>query len=58
MFAECSPLHKKAVMLHIVDSVTGMPFRRLLKLVNTEEGLKINEGWRNLPESKDTLEPL
>lgn len=51
-------LDTEAIMSHVITSETGMVVKRLLKLVDTDDGLKVQVRWRGLPDSEDTLEPL
>lgn len=45
-------------MAHVISSETGMPVQRLMRLVDTEDGLMVLVRWSGLPDSEDTLEPL
>lgn len=51
-------LDTEAIMSHVITSETGMVVQGLLKLVDTDDGLKVQVRWRGLPDSEDTLEPL
>lgn len=56
-FYRDSSLNTEAVMSHVVASETGMPVQRLMRLVDTDDGLMVQVRWRGLPDSEDTLEP-
>lgn len=45
-------------MSYVIASKTSMSVQRLLRLVETEEGLHVLVRWRGLPESEYTLEPV
>ena len=57
-FYRDSSLDQTVVMSHVLSSERGMPVARLIKLVNTSEGLKVLVRWKGLPHSEDTLQPL
>ena len=45
-------------MSHVVSSETGMPVQRLMRLVQSDDGLMVQVRWKGLPASEDTLEPI
>ena len=51
-------LDTEAILSHVISSETGMPVARLMKLVDTPDGLKVQVRWKGLSISEDTLEPL
>jgi len=51
-------LDQVAIMPHVLQSETGMPVARLMRLVDDPDGLKVQVRWRGLPTSEDTLEPF
>lgn len=57
-FYHDASLDTKAIMSHVVASETGMPVQRLMRLVESDDGLMVQVRWKGLPESEDTLEPI
>ena len=53
-----SSLNENAIMSHVLSSETGMPINRLVRFVETDDGLKVHVRWKGLPDSEDTFEPL
>lgn len=53
-----SALDTKAIMSHVVNSEMGMPVARLMRFVESEDGIKIQVRWKGLSPQEDTLEPL
>ena len=53
-----SLLNQEVIFSHVLSSETGMPVTRLLRLVDTEDGLKVIIRWKGLQNSEDTEEPL
>lgn len=51
-------LDTEAIMSHVISSETGMPVQRLMRLVDSDDGIMVQVRWRGLPESEDTLEPV
>lgn len=46
-------------MPHVLQSETGMPVSRLMRLVEEPDGIKVQVRWKaDLPNAEDTLEPL
>ena len=45
-------------MPHVLSSETGMDVQRLMRLIDSDEGLKVQVRWRGFSESDDTSEPL
>lgn len=45
-------------MPHVLNSETGMVVHRLVCLVDSEEGLKVQIRWRGLSDTEDTFEPM
>lgn len=46
------------MMYHVLNSNIGMVLQRLMRLLNTKDGLIIYVRWRGLPDSEDTVEPI
>ena len=57
-FYRDSSLNTTTIMSHVLSSETGMPVARLMRLVDTEEGLKVLVRWKGLSNNDDTLEPV
>ena len=57
-FYKDSSLDKEAIMPHVLSSETGMPVSRLLRLLDTEDGIKVLVRWKGLPDTEDSAEPL
>ena len=51
-------LNHKVIFSHVLSSETGMPVARLVRLVDSEDRLKVIVHWKGLPNSEDTEEPL
>lgn len=51
-------LNSAAILSHVLSSETGMPVARLMQLVDSPDGLKVQVRWKGLPNSEDTMEPL
>ena len=51
-------LDTRATMSHVLSSETGMPVARLMRLVDSPDGLLVQVRWRGLCDSEDTLEPI
>lgn len=51
-------LDKEAIMSHVILSKIGLPVQRLMRLVETDDGLMVQVCWRGLAEPEYTLEPL
>jgi hypothetical protein len=51
-------LDATAIMSHVLSSETGMPVARLMRLVDSPDGLEVQGRWRGLPDVEDTLEPI
>lgn len=51
-------LNTEAIMPHLVSSETAMPVQRLMRLIESEEGLFVLICWRGMPQTEETLEPL
>lgn len=45
-------------MPHVLSSETGMPVARLMRLVETPNGLMVFVRWKELSDTEDILEPL
>lgn len=45
-------------MSHVVSPETGMLVHRLMRLVDTDDGLLVHLRWNDLPNLEDTLEPI
>lgn len=45
-------------MSHVVASETGMAVQRLMRLVDTQDGMMVQVRWRGVTNSDDTLKPL
>lgn len=48
----------KVIMSHVLYSETGVPVARLLCLIDTEEGLMVQVGWKGLNSLEDTPEKI
>lgn len=48
-------LDEEAVISHDLSSETGMVVHRLIRLVETEDGLYVQVRWKRLSESKDMM---
>lgn len=51
-------LNKSVIMSHILYSETGMEVQRLLKIIDSTDGLFVLVRWKGLPPDEDSLEPL
>jgi len=45
-------------MSHVLQSETGMPVQRLLKLAKIDNDIKVLIRWKGLPQSEDSWEPI
>ena len=57
-FYRDSELDTRVIMSHVLSSETVMPVSCLMRLEDTEDGLKVLVRWKGLPNSEDSLEPL
>lgn len=57
-FYSDASLDAKVLLPHVLQSETGMQVQRLLRLVDTDHGLRVVIRWRGLTASEDTEEPL
>lgn len=57
-FYHDASLDKTAIMSHVLSSETGMEVQRLMPIVETDDGLKVQARWKGLTNADDTLEPL
>ena len=57
-FYRDSSLNTEAIMLHVLSSESGMVVSRLMRLVESEDGLHVVVRWKGLPHSEDSMEPL
>lgn len=51
-------LDTERIMSHVLSSETGMQVQRLMRLVETDDGLMVLVRWKGLPNSEDTMEPV
>ena len=51
-------LETRLVMSHVLSYESGMPVARLMRLIDTADGFKVLIGWKGLPNSEDSAEPL
>ena len=51
-------LNQEVILSHVLSSETGIPVARLMRLGDTEDGLKVIVRWKGLPNSEDTEESL
>lgn len=57
-FYRDSSLHETAILSHVLSSETGMQVQRLLRLIETTDGIKVAVRWQGLTRDDDTEEPL
>lgn len=51
-------LDTEAILAQLIASETGMPVARLMQMVRTEDGLKVQVRWKGLRAGEYRLEPL
>lgn len=51
-----SLLETEAVMSHVVSSATGMPFQRILKIVESYNILMVQVRWKKFRKNEETIE--
>lgn len=45
-------------MSHDISSEKGMPLQRIMKFIETADGMIVQVRWKGLPESEDIFEPV
>lgn len=53
-----SSVDSKVFLSHVIHSETGMQFQRPLRLVGTDDGIKVHIRWKGLLSTEDKFEPI